>query len=155
MSPKWSCEYMLYSLFCAQMMAAHAFQRRVPDVGITFSTVHPGLVSTDSKTTQLYISLEEDPQIPMRTYCLLFLLKVNTTIVRGFGDVKILKVLAGGVLWSEFSSSTAGECVYLVNCSGPHSKAGSSHQHQLCSQPPAQLPAVPVLRQLQTRHLQC
>ena len=86
--------YVIMLFIVLQIMAAHVFQRRLQNEGITFSTLHPGSVS--GYIASLSYSLES-------CVCSFLFPKVNTGIVQGASDLKLLSFLFGGVKWSEFT----------------------------------------------------
>ncbi|CAI8041845.1 Short-chain dehydrogenase TIC 32 A, chloroplastic [Geodia barretti] len=101
------------------IMAAHAFQRRLPDSAITFSSLHPGMVSSYPSE------------------------KVNTSIVQGFSDFKTLKYLAGSFMWvartpKEGAATSINcavnpqlnsrQCLYYDSCRPTNSSADSRNE---------------------------
>ena len=52
-------------------------------------------------------------------------LKVNTNIIQGFGDIKILKFFIGNMMWGEYILENEGSCnahtTNVSTCWPPHS----------------------------------
>ena len=92
------------ALYILQIMAAYAFQRRLQNTGITFSSLHPGAVSFH-QTDMLCSTGLNCPLIPY---------KVNTNIVQGFGDIKLLRFLLGSVMWGTLVSTLVYQSLWSL-----------------------------------------
>ena len=76
-----------------QIMTAYALQRRLNDVGITVSTVHPGSVSTHNCCATFSTQW---------CYTANLLFQVNTNIDRGVHDNQLFKFVAFCVMKGTF-----------------------------------------------------